>query len=70
MANKLGKDFLEAVREIVSDCNKLPPSRRAHVTATSILCMIDGSGESDLNLKLISPDGEPVEFLHHELGEV
>ncbi len=71
MANKQGKDFLNAVRSIVQESSRQESSARAaHITAFSILVLIDGSGESfsDVMYELKTKAGQDVKFLHHELG--
>jgi hypothetical protein len=69
-AKERGQEFLNRVREIIAECAKLPdPGRAAHVTAFSILVMLDSvSGESGgTQYKVQTDDGEDVEFFHHDL---
>ena len=71
--NQEGAEFLRQVQSIVDECNSLPPERRAHVTAFSILVLLDGSGESigAEDYRVFIQDGEnltPVKFWHHRLG--
>jgi hypothetical protein len=69
MANKDGEQFLRQVRGIIADCNELPKEKIAHVVAFQILVMLDGSGEHDgESYRIVTENGNPVEFFHHELG--
>jgi hypothetical protein len=66
--NKHGERFLSEVRKIIDYCSGLEsPERAARVTAFSIMVLLDGSGEGDLNNKVVTIDNEDVEFFHHEL---
>ena len=64
------EEFLQEIRNIVEDCSQYESSAKAAgLTAFVILTMLDGSGEYGGNqYRVVTEDGELVEFGHHELG--
>jgi len=68
-----GKIFLQQVRDIIQLTSRYQlrndGTNVAQVTAFSILVMLDGSGEQSgtHRFRVVTEDGEPVEFGHHDL---
>jgi hypothetical protein len=71
--NKSGKRFIEIIRAIVSEINEdqsIRPERRARITAFEICMMLDDTGEfgdGKREFKVVTMDGKPVKFRHHDL---
>ncbi len=67
--NKQGKEFLDKVREIYTECSRIEsPEQAARITAFSIMVMLDGSGEHcGTQYRVLTEDFELVDFFHHDL---
>jgi hypothetical protein len=68
--NKSGKEFIEVVREIQREAETVAPDRRARLTAFLICMMLDDTGEfgdGEQKFKIVTVDGKPVKFGHHDL---